>query len=144
MPRPKRTSAEVAEAKAKKADILQRLDELDKQRKIALAEMEIDEEEEDIEEEETTVRHLKDLQDTESEEIIPFTDDGPETFPMDEDEPLSFPDSDEDEPKGAESEGLKSESKPKPVSLWVLNSFFITDQEHKEKKGCERRNKGSY
>jgi hypothetical protein len=67
MPRPKHTSAEVAEAKAKKAELLQRLEELDKQKKIALAEMELDEEEEDMEEERTAVQHRNDLQDAESE-----------------------------------------------------------------------------
>jgi hypothetical protein len=153
MPRSKRTSAQVAEAKAKNAELLQRLDELEKQKKIMLAQMEVDEEEEDIEEEETAVRHLKDLHETEcAEEITTFTNDGgqpgQETFPKDGDDPLWFPDSDVDE-KGAESEGSKCESvqsERKPVSVWVLNDHsVITNQEHKEKeKGRERRNKGSY
>ena len=56
MPRPKRTSAEVIEAKAKKAHLLKRIEELEKQKRLALAEMEIVEEEEDIEEEEMAVR----------------------------------------------------------------------------------------
>lgn len=55
MPRPKRTSAEVAEAEAKKVELLARVEELERQKKIALAEMELDEEEEDVEEEQTAV-----------------------------------------------------------------------------------------
>jgi hypothetical protein len=107
---------------------MKKLEELEKQKKLALAEMEIDEEEEDIVEEEMAVRCLEDLPDADSEDITHFTDDDRlEPFPMDEDEPLQFPDSDEDEPKAAEyepkaveyDEGLKSE--PKPVSEWVLN-----------------------
>ena len=121
MPRPKQTSAQVAEAKAKKAELLWKLEELDKQKKIALAEMDIDEEEENIEEEETVVQHLRDLQDTEIEDDIPFAkDDGMGTFPMDEDEPLTFPETDDDENDDSEEDGLKSESvqsNPKPVSI---------------------------
>ena len=126
MPHPKCTSAKFAEAKTKKVDLLERLEELERQKRLALAEMEIDKEE-DIEEEETAVRCLKDLQVTESEDIAPFTDEALETFPMDKDEPLQFPDSGEDEPKAAEcDEGSKSESKPKQatkVNEWVLNHF---------------------
>ena len=115
MPHPKHTSAEVAQAKTKKADLLKRLEELERQKRLALAEMEVDKEE-DIEEEETAVQCLKDLQVTESEDITPFTDEALETFPMDK-----------DEPKAAEcDEGSKSESKPKQVTKvneWVLNHF---------------------
>ena len=120
MPRPKRTSAEVAEAKAKEAELLRKLEELDKQKIEVLAEMEVDEEEKDIEEEETAIRHLNDLQDSENESFT--KDDGPEAFPMDEDEPLMFPDSDKDESENSEDDDPKSESvqsKPKQVSVWV-------------------------
>lgn len=140
MPRPKRTSAEVAEAKAKKTDLLERLEELDKQRKIALAEMELDEEEEEIEEERTAVRYL---QDAGREQVIPSDaeDDGLESFPMDEDEPLVFPDdSDEDEPLDTEDDYPKPESvKNKPVPVSVLNiKAFITNQSTKKKKKAAR------
>jgi hypothetical protein len=122
MPCPKRTSAKVAEAKAKNAELLRQLEELDKQKKIALAEMELEEEEEDMEEEQTAVRHLKDLQDDESEELNSvsesFANDGLENFPMDEDEPLAFPDSDEDESLDTEDDDPKPKStKTKPVSV---------------------------
>lgn len=115
MPRPKRTSAEVTEDKARKADLIRRLEELDKQRRIALAEMELDEEEEDIEEEETAIRHLNDLQDTTDIDEVPFAkDDGLATFQMDQDEPLVFPSSGEDESEDAkEDDGFR----PKPVSV---------------------------
>jgi hypothetical protein len=137
MPRPKRTSAEVAEAKAKKAELLQRLEELDREKKMALAQMEVDEEEQDIEEEETAVRHLKDLQDIESNEDLPFAkdDDGPETFPMDEDEPLTFPNSDEDESGDDISKSESVQSKPKPVSvLRVLKLSFALIKRIQKKK----------
>lgn len=137
MPRLKRTSAEVAEAKAKKDEILQRLEELDKQKKIALAEMELEEEEEDIEEEKTAVRHVEDLQDAEIDEFDPLP------LAMDEDEPLQFPSSsDEDEPMDTEddySEPKADETKPVTVSVWVLKlSFILTDEDNiEEEKGCK-------
>jgi hypothetical protein len=122
MPRPKRTSAEVAEAKAKKAELLRQLEELDKQKKIVLAEMELEEEEEDMEEEQTAVRHLRDLQDDESKEltssISDFSDDGLEKFPMGDEEPLMFPDSDEDESLDTEDDDREPKStKTKPMSV---------------------------
>jgi hypothetical protein len=128
MPRPKRTSAEVTEAKAKKAELLVRLEELERQKKIALAEMELDEEDEDMEEERTAVRHLKDLQNAENEEINSEPkDDRLEEFPMDEDEPLGTLD-DEDESLDTEDDDSKPDSvTTKPVSVWVLKPSFITN-----------------
>jgi hypothetical protein len=135
---------EVAEAKAKKAELLQRLEELDKQKKIALAEMELNKEEEDMEEEQTAVRHLKDLRDDESKEVVPIPkDDGLEDFPMDKDEPLTFLD-DEDESLDTEDDDLKPESvKTKPVIVWAVKPSFITNQEQetKEKKKKAMRGK---
>jgi hypothetical protein len=115
MPRPKRTSAAVAAAEAEKVDLLRRLEELDKQKKLALAEMELNEEEEDAEEERTAVRHLKDLPDSESEEPLaePW-DDVLEDFPMDEDEPLG-PQDGKDGPLRLEGQCLEL-GVTKPVS----------------------------
>ena len=123
MPRPKRTSAEVAEAEAKKVELLARVEELERQKKIALAEMELDEEEEDVEEEQTAVRHLKDLPDANSEgsEVVLIPkDDGLEDFPMDDDEYLIPPDDEpEDEALSTEDDVSMPESvKSKPVSVW--------------------------
>ena len=141
MPRPKRTSAEVAEAEAKKAELLARLEELEKQKKIALAEMELDEEEEDIEEEKTAVRHLKDLQDNNSEVSEVVLDDGLEDFPMNDD--LSLDDEPEDEALGTEDSddsSMPESVKPKPpVSVLVLKPSSITNQEqHTKKKKAAR------
>lgn len=126
---------EVAEAKAKKAELLQRLEELDKQKKIALDEMELDEEEEDMEEEWTADQHLKDLQDAESKEVVPIPkDNGLEDFPMDKDEPLTSLD-EEDESLDIEDDDSKPESvKTKLVSVWGLKPSCITNQEQKTKK----------
>ena len=142
MPRPKRTSAEVAEAEAKKADILARLEELEKQKKIVLAEMELDEEEEDIEEEQTAVRHLKDLRDANSEgpEVVLIPkDDGLEDFPMNDDEHLIPLDDEPEDEALTEDDGSTPESvKSKPVSVWLKPSFITNSRAaNKAEKGCE-------
>ncbi|KAH9172302.1 hypothetical protein EDB89DRAFT_2069970 [Lactarius sanguifluus] len=85
MPRPKRTSAEVAAALAEKARLLRRVEELDKEKKLALAELDLDEEAQDAVEERIAVRHLIDLPDSESEEPRAETlDDALEVHPVDE------------------------------------------------------------
>ena len=145
MPHPKRTSAKVAEAKAKKAELLVRLEELEKQKKVALAEMELNKEEEDMEEEQTAVRHLNDLQNAENEEINPEPkDNGLEEFQMDEDKSLDALDN-EDESLDTEDDDSKPKSvTTKPVSVWILKPSFVTYQvANKEEKGCERRDQGS-
>ncbi|KAH9021262.1 hypothetical protein EDB85DRAFT_2152545 [Lactarius pseudohatsudake] len=87
MPWPKRTSAEVAAALAEKARLLRRVEELDKEKKLALAELDLDEEAQDAVEERIAVRHLIDLPDSESEEPQAETlDDALEVGPVDEEE----------------------------------------------------------
>lgn len=126
MPRPKRTSAEVAATKAKKAELLQRLDELDKERKIALAEMDLDEEAEDAEEERTSVRHLKDLSNTESQEPpTPPNDDVVEEFPMDDDDPSSPDDVDTKSPAPEDDEPELEHVGPKAVSAQACSRVLV-------------------
>ena len=84
-----------------------RLEELEKQKKVALAEMELDKEEEDMEEEQTAVQHLNDLKNAENEEINPEPkDDGLEEFQMDKDKSLDALD-DEDKSPDTEDDDLK-------------------------------------
>jgi hypothetical protein len=94
MPRRKRTSSAVAAAEAEEAKLLWRLEELDRQKKLALAEMELNEEEADAEEERTAVQHLEDLPDSESgeppAEVSEPRDGVLDDFLMDEDERLEL------------------------------------------------------
>ena len=121
------TSAEVAAAKAKKAQLLQRLDELNKQNKFALAEMEINKEEEEAHEEWTVVWCIEDLPEAHNE-VCPVhpvepRDDELEEFPMDEHEPLNIQDK-RDEPIHLEGEHIDVQIQP--VS-WMLPYGFMTN-----------------
>ncbi|KAH9038766.1 hypothetical protein EDB85DRAFT_1860278, partial [Lactarius pseudohatsudake] len=109
MPRPKRTSAEVAAALAEKARLLRRVEELDKEKKLALAELDLDEEAQDAVEERIAVRHLIDLPDSESEEPQAETlDDALEVGPVDEEESQG----EDDEPPRSEDQGSEPETMP--------------------------------
>ncbi|KAH9028661.1 hypothetical protein EDB85DRAFT_1892403 [Lactarius pseudohatsudake] len=112
MPRPKRTSAEVAAALAEKARLLRRVEELDKEKKLALAELDLDEEAQDAVEERIAVRHLIDLPDSESEEPQAETlDDALEVGPVDEEESQG----EDDEPPRSEDQGSEPETMPQKV-----------------------------
>ncbi|KAH9163592.1 hypothetical protein EDB89DRAFT_1859870 [Lactarius sanguifluus] len=114
MPWPKRTSAEVAAALAEKARLLRRVEELDKEKKLALAELDLDEEAQDAVEERIAVRHLIDLPDSESEEPRAGTlDDALEVRPVDEEGSQD----EDDGPPHSEDQG--SEPETMPVS-WIL------------------------
>ncbi|KAH9011665.1 hypothetical protein EDB84DRAFT_1647130 [Lactarius hengduanensis] len=109
MPRPKRTSAEVAAAQAEKVKLSQEAEELDKQNKLALAEMELNEEAQDAVEERMAVRHLADLRYSEKEDQAEPRDDVLEERPVDEDGPQD----ENDEPPRSEDECLEPETMPK-------------------------------
>ncbi|KAH9170338.1 hypothetical protein EDB89DRAFT_2244086 [Lactarius sanguifluus] len=121
MPRLKRTSAEVAAAEAEKVELLRRLEVLDKEKKLELAEQELNEEVQDALEERMVVRHLRDLPDSEYEDAqAEPTDDVLEDPPVDEDEPLR-PQDEKDEPLRLEDQCsepetmLKVKKKKKPT-----------------------------
>ncbi|KAH9018292.1 hypothetical protein EDB85DRAFT_1897238 [Lactarius pseudohatsudake] len=108
MPRPKRTSAQVAAAAAEKVNLLRRLEELEKEKKLALAELGLNEEAQDA------VEELKFYVDKDSEsENSPAgpKDDALEAFPVDDDEPLASQDG-EDEPLRPEDPFLELETMP--------------------------------
>ena len=118
MPRPKRTSAQIAAAEAEAAALRQRLEELNQQKKIALAEMELNEEE-DAEEERTAIKHLRDLlplSDIEEPLAQPM-DEVLETFPMDEDEATQSEKDENINPEDGESD-LEPDA-TKPVRLFI-------------------------
>ncbi|KAH9172392.1 hypothetical protein EDB89DRAFT_1906247 [Lactarius sanguifluus] len=107
MPRPKRTSAQVAAAEAEK---------LEKEKKLALAELGLNEEAQDAVEERNFVQHFKDLpdvdKDSESEKSLAGPkDDALEAFPVDEDEPLVSQDG-EDEALHPEDPFLELKTMP--------------------------------
>ncbi|KAH8982122.1 hypothetical protein EDB86DRAFT_3051092 [Lactarius hatsudake] len=108
MPRPKRTSAEVAAARAEKVKLSQEAEELDKQNKLALAEMELNEEAQDAVEERMAVRHLADLRYSKKEDQAEPRDDVLEDRPVDEDGPQD----ENDELPRSEDECLEPETMP--------------------------------
>ncbi|KAH9028283.1 hypothetical protein EDB85DRAFT_1892584 [Lactarius pseudohatsudake] len=102
MPRLKRTSAQVAAAAAEKVNLLRRLEELENEKKLALAELGLNKEAQDAVEERNFVRHFKDLPDVDKDSESENSPAGPkddalEAFPVDDDEPLASQDG-EDEP----------------------------------------------
>ncbi|KAH9177894.1 hypothetical protein EDB89DRAFT_1901994 [Lactarius sanguifluus] len=116
MPRPKRTSAQVAAAEAEKVNLLRRLEELEKEKKLALAELGLNEEAQDAVEERKFVRHFKDLPDVDKDSESEKSPAGPkddalEAFPVDEDEPLVSQDG-EDEALRPEDPFLELETMP--------------------------------
>ncbi|KAH9010261.1 hypothetical protein EDB84DRAFT_1570674 [Lactarius hengduanensis] len=107
MPRPKHTSMEVAAALAEKAKLLRRVEELDKEKKLALAELDLDEEAQDAVEERIAVQHLIDLPDSESEEPQAKTlDNALEVRPVDEEGSQD----EDDEPPRSEDQGSEPET----------------------------------
>ncbi|KAH9019945.1 hypothetical protein EDB84DRAFT_1441955 [Lactarius hengduanensis] len=104
MPRPKRTSAEVAAALAEKAKLLRRVEELDKEKKLALAELDLDEEAQDAVEERIAY--------SESEEPQAETlDNALEVRPVDEEGSQD----EDDEPPRSEDQGSEPETMPQKV-----------------------------
>ncbi|KAH9043628.1 hypothetical protein EDB85DRAFT_1885230 [Lactarius pseudohatsudake] len=95
MPQPKRTSAEVAAALAEKARLLRRVEELDKEKKLALAELDLDEE----------------AQDASKEPQAKTLDDALEVSPVDEEESQG----EDDEPPRSEDQGSEPETMPQKV-----------------------------
>jgi hypothetical protein len=93
----KHMSAEVTAAKAKKAELMCRIKELDRQKKLALAKMELDEEEEDVEEEHTAIWDLDNLVD-DKKPLIELEEDEQEDFLIDEYKPLMPQDDDHSSP----------------------------------------------
>ncbi|KAH9012195.1 hypothetical protein EDB85DRAFT_1900481 [Lactarius pseudohatsudake] len=87
----------------------QEAEELDKQNKLALAEMELNEEAQDAVEECMAVRHLADLRYSEKEDQAEPRDDVLEERPVDEDGPQD----ENDEPPHSEDECLEPETMPK-------------------------------
>lgn len=71
-PRPKRTPAEVLADKGRKAKIAEELQRMEELKVRLLAQMELDEEEEEAEENRTVVRTLDDIRDDESVEVFTF------------------------------------------------------------------------
>lgn len=117
------TSAEVTAAKAEKAELLHRIKELDRQKKLALAEMELDKEEKDAEEEHTAIRHLDDLVDDE-EPLTELKDNEQEDFLMEKYKPLTPQDDDHSSPDSpddySKDELVQPTSKTEQVSIQTL------------------------
>ncbi len=114
MPRQKHTSVAIVAAEAEKVKLLLRLEELDRQNKLAVAELELIEEVQDAEEEQIVIWHLRDLPDSKSNKSpAKPRDNALEKFPVDEDDPLGSQDG-RDEPLGLEDQC--SELKTMPVS----------------------------
>ncbi|KAH9161474.1 hypothetical protein EDB89DRAFT_2157637 [Lactarius sanguifluus] len=116
MPRPKHTLAQVAAAEAEKVNLLWRLEELEKEKKLALAELGLNEEAQDAVEERKFVRHFKDLPDVDKDSESEKSPAGPkddalEAFPVDKDEPLVSQDG-EDKALRPEDPFLELETMP--------------------------------
>ncbi|KAH9032128.1 hypothetical protein EDB85DRAFT_2145690 [Lactarius pseudohatsudake] len=142
MPRPKRTSAQVAAAAAEKVNLLQRLEELEKEKKLALAELGLNEEAQDAVEERNFVRHFKDLPDVDKDSESEKSPAGPkddalEAFPVDEDEPLASQDG-EDEPLRPEDPFLELETMPATESR-AAAGVCVAKKKKKPAKGETRK-----